>query len=192
MHDFDRLADYLRQNSGYTREEIELVCSCFNLEQFRPETSIFTNGQRYEKLIFVTSGILRVFIVDENGEEIVKNFVSEGEFFADMRLFDANYRTNLNLSSITACKFLSLSKAASEIISGRIESWAGDMRNSALKATTEMIVRQNFLRIGDSSEQYRWFVKHYPREAQLVPLKYIASFLRITQSSLSRIRRQQG
>jgi hypothetical protein len=64
------------------------------------------------------------------------------------------------------------------------------MKAGAMQAMNEMIRKQGFLRIGDATSQYRHFVEHFPSLAQQVPLKYIASYLRVTQSSLSRIRKQ--
>jgi hypothetical protein len=64
------------------------------------------------------------------------------------------------------------------------------MKVGGIQSMNEMIRKREFLLLGDSAFQYRHFVKHHPLLAQQVPLKYIASFLRITQSSLSRIRRQ--
>jgi hypothetical protein len=59
-----------------------------------------------------------------------------------------------------------------------------------MKAMNAMIRKQEFLSLGDAAGKYRHFIKHFPEVAQQVPLKHIASYLQITQSSLSRIRRQ--
>jgi hypothetical protein len=50
--------------------------------------------------------------------------------------------------------------------------------------------KQNFLHFGTAVDKYRYFVKHHPNLARQVPLKFISSYLDITQSSLSRIRRE--
>jgi hypothetical protein len=64
------------------------------------------------------------------------------------------------------------------------------MKMGTMQAMNDMIRKQNFLRMGNSIDKYNYFVKNFPVLAQQVPLKYIASFLSITQSSLSRIRKQ--
>jgi CRP-like cAMP-binding protein len=167
-----------------------MICSAFVVEQFASETELFRNGDRYAKVVFVVSGILRVFIIDDTGEEIVKNFVAENDFFADLDSFDKNLPSHLNVTAVTDCTVLTLSKATSERMKREFPDWDYSIKTSALEATTQMIFKQNFLRIGDSSYRYRHFVEHFPHLAQRVPLKYIASYLRITQSSLSRIRKK--
>lgn len=189
--EYDSFIKYLKQSNNYSNEEIELVCSAFVVEHLKSEEPLFRNGERYTKVVFVVSGILRVFIIDDSGEEIVKNFVSENEFFADMDSFEKNSPSKLNVSAVTDCTLLTLTRSTSKKMKTRFSDWDFSIKTTALKATTEMISKQNFLRIGDSVDQYRYFVEYFPHLARLVPLKYIASYLRITQSSLSRIRRQK-
>lgn len=189
MEHFNSFINYLKNNNQYTNDDIVTICSAFNIEQVKSETPLYTNGDRFAKIVFVVSGILRVFIVDDNGEEIVKNFVAENEFFADMDSFDKNLPSPLNVATVTDCILLTLSKSTSDSMKAKFPHWDFSIKTTALESTTQMIAKQNFLRVGGSDDQYRHFVEHFPHLAKRVPLKYIASYLRITQSSLSRIRR---
>jgi CRP-like cAMP-binding protein len=191
MESFKTIIEFLAKYSSYNKEEIELVSSCFEEVHLKAEETLIRNGEKYSKIVFVLKGILRVFIIDDNsGEEIIKNFVAENEFVADMDSFENGKPTNINVSAVTDCIIYTLSKSASEKLKKEIANFDFSIKSSALQATSKMISDQNFLRVGDSVDQYRHFVKHFPHLAQHVPLKYIASYLRITQSSLSRIRRQ--
>ncbi|NJK97715.1 MAG: Crp/Fnr family transcriptional regulator [Bacteroidales bacterium] len=190
MNHYDSFIQYIQQHNSYSPEEIERACSAFEVEHIASEAELFRNGERYAKVVFVVSGVLRVYIVDDSGEEIVKNFVAENDFFADMDSFDKNLPSNLNVSAVTDCTLLTHSKATSERMKSQFPNWDYSIKTAALEATTQMITKQNFLRIGDSSDRYRHFVEKFPYLAQRVPLKYVASYLRITQSSLSRIRKQ--
>jgi hypothetical protein len=62
------------------------------------------------------------------------------------------------------------------------------LQKFAADAFNQLVRNRNFLQFGDAEEQYQHFLKHHPNLAQNVPLKFIASCLGITQSSLSRIR----
>jgi len=48
----------------------------------------------------------------------------------------------------------------------------------------------DFLNFGSAKIKYLEFVKRYPALAQQVPQQYIASYLKITPQSLSRIRNE--
>lgn len=183
------LAEYLNKESSLKGEEIELICSYFQHETLNKEESLVVSGNKYKKIVFVVDGILRVFIIDPNGEEVVKNFIEPISFFSDIEGFEKNQPSSINVSAVTNCKILTLSKLDADKLVTQVPQWEYLMKAGAMQAMNDMIRKQNFLRIGDSVDQYRHFVNHFPYLAQRVPLKYIASYLRITQSSLSRIRR---
>jgi CRP-like cAMP-binding protein len=190
MDSFGTFAAYFRRNSDLKDDEIDMICTYFLEESLAREQMLFREGDRYKKIAFVTKGILRVYVTDGGGDEIVKNFVEEENFISDTESFDNNSPSVINVSAVTDCILLTLSKSDAEILSDRMPQWAYMMKMGAMQAMNDMIRKQNFLRIGNSIDKYNHFVKNFPALAQKVPLKYIASFLSITQSSLSRIRKQ--
>lgn len=183
-------AEYLKKDSSLNQDEIELICSYFQQENLKSEFQLLTAGNKYMKIIFVIEGVLRISIIDNNGEEVVKNFLEPNCFFADFESFDKNQNALINVYSVTSCTILSLSKADANELINHLPKCEYSMKAWGIQSMNEMIKKRDFLLNGDSTQQYKHFVKHYPFLAQKVPLKYIASFLRITQSSLSRIRKQ--
>ena len=181
---------YLKENSDLKREEIKIICSYFIEECLEKEKPLVVEGEKFKKIVFVADGILRVFVIDPNGEEVVKNFLEPNNFFSEIESFDKNLPAVINVSAVTDCKILTLSKSNAELLVKELPQWEYMMKLGAMQAMNDMIRKQNFLRIGNSVDQYRHFVEYFPNLAQQVPLKYIASYLRITQSSLSRIRKQ--
>jgi len=190
MDSKDVFAANLKNDSSLKKEEIELICSYFKEETLDKEESLLIAGNKYMKIIFVVEGILRIFINDNNGQEVVKNFIEPNCFFADIESFDKNQNALINVSAVTDCTILSLSKADANELFNQLPKWEYLMKVGGIQTMNEMIKKREFLLLGNSTQQYRHLVKHHPLLAQQVPLKYIASFLRITQSSLSRIRKQ--
>jgi CRP-like cAMP-binding protein len=190
MNSIAILAAYFKRNSDLTDDETGMICSYFREESLAREENLFREGDRYKKIAFVAKGILRVYVTDNDGEEIVKNFVEAENFFSDTESFDKNSPSVLNVSAVTDCILLTLSKPDADILEDRMPQWAYLMKMGTMQAMNDMIRKQNFLRMGNSIDKYNYFVKNFPVLAQQVPLKYIASFLSITQSSLSRIRKQ--
>ena len=184
------LTDYLRKNSSFGSDEIETICSFFKSHSLAKEEPLFEKGSRFSKIVFVAEGILRSFINDENGEEIVKTFISPHEFFAEIDSFEKETPCAFNVNAVTPCKLLTLSKTDSVALTKKLPEWQTAMQHAAMKAMNAMIRKQEFLSLGEATDKYRHFIKQFPDVAQQVPLKHIASYLQITQSSLSRIRRQ--
>jgi len=188
MH--NALAIWMKERSALQQGEIDTICSYFKPEIVAQEESLLTEGGRYRKIVFVVEGILRVFVVDNGGEEIVKNLIEAGQFFSVIESFYDNAPAPMNVSAVTGCQLLTLTKPDADRLANILPKWEILMKEGAMQAMNEMIRKQNFLRSGTAADQYRHFVEHYPSLARQVPLKYIASYLRITQSSLSRIRKQ--
>jgi CRP-like cAMP-binding protein len=183
-------AEYLKNGSSLSQGEIELICSYFQQEFLKNDAQLVYAGNKYKKIVFVVSGILRVFVIDPEGEEVVKNFIEPNCFFADIESLEKNQNSHINVSAVTDCTLLTLSISDSDKLVKQLPKWEYLIKEGAMQAMNDMIRKQEFLRIGDSSDQYLHFVKHFPLLVKQVPLKYIASYLGITQSSLSRIRRQ--
>jgi CRP-like cAMP-binding protein len=190
MDPIQHLAQHLAAQSSLKQDEIDLVCSHFRVERIHRETRIATQGRPYGKIVFVVDGILRVFVATPDGDEVVKNFVEKSGFFADLECIEKDRPAVLNLSAVTDCTLLTLSKMDSTRLVKLFPNWEHMMREGAMRAMNEMIRKQEFLRIGTSVDQYRHFVENFPNLVQHVSLKHIASYLGITQSSLSRIRKQ--
>ncbi len=185
-----RLAKYLEEKSRLTQDEIGLVCASFKSERVRKETAVVTVGRYYRKIVFVADGILRVFVPAPGGGEVIKNLVEPNEFFADIGCLEKDLPAAINVTTITDSTLLTLSKVDSDRLVRQLPSWANLIREGAMLAMNEMIRKQTFLRMGAAAERYRYLVEHHPQLIRHVSLKYIASYLGITQSSLSRIRRQ--
>ncbi len=184
------LTAFLNKEPSLKPEETELIVSYFKSEFLEREKPLLSEGDLYRKLVFVADGILRVFVLDLNGNEVVKNFIEPQSFFAETDSIEKNLPSHINVSAVTDSRLLTLSKPDTEKLLNQLPKWEYLMKAGAMQAMNAMIRKQEFLHIGDSAEQYSYFVRHFPLLAQQVPLKYIASYLRITQSSLSRIRRQ--
>jgi len=54
----------------------------------------------------------------------------------------------------------------------------------------DLMRQREFLMNRDAASKYRYFIEHYPHILQRVPLGHVASFLDITQQSLSRLRKK--
>ena len=184
------LENHLRANSSFNSEEIAIISSFFHSKILKKEEVLFEKGRRFAEIVFVTDGILCSYTHDAEGEEVIKTFISPMTYFAEIESFENKTPCSFHVKAITPSKLLTLSKTDSEILARQIPNWEIDMKNETVKAMNAMIRKQEFLSIGEAADKYRIFIKNFPELAREVPLKYIASYLQITQSSLSRIRRQ--
>jgi CRP-like cAMP-binding protein len=139
MELIDILANYLKENTSFSNQEVETICSFFQPERLSKEEILFANGSRYSKIVFVAEGILRSFIYDDNGEEIIKTFMSENDFIAEINSFENGTPAAFNVAAITPCQLLTLSKTDSEKLIGHLPKWEMAAKEGMTKAMNLMI-----------------------------------------------------
>lgn len=183
------LAERLGGDSLLKPAEIDAVCAKFRRKDFAKDACVCAKGWFFDSLVFVGEGVFRVFEQADDGSEVTKSFVEPGDFFAEMECLDKGLPAKVSVDAATPCVALTLSGADAKDLLREVPAWGLLVHVGASRAMNEMISRQGFLRSGSASEKYRRFVERYPIAARAVSLKHVASFLGITQSSLSRIRR---
>src|SRR5690606_27744248 len=93
------------------------------------------------------------------------------------------------LSAITDCQLVVFSKRDWREITNTILGWDAIVQKIITKYHREKMERRSELVSQDATTRYLDFIEKFPNLANRIPLSYIASYLGITQSSLSRIRK---
>ena len=102
---------------------------------------------------------------------------------------DEFYTPSEYLQAITDCKMVVFSKQDWKDISETIIGWDNIVQKIIAKHHTEKIKRRSDLISQDATARYLDFIEKFPTLANRIPLSYIASYLGMTASSLSRIRK---
>lgn len=190
MEHHNKLATHLLQSNLFSNDEIEYVCQHFIVENIPKNNFFLEAGNNCTRIGFLLSGVLCSFIYDSEGEMVVKHFVEPDQFFTDLQSYENNIAAALNIQAVVESEILYIRKEDSENLQKENPKWQHSLSIFSSKALNKMIQTQNFLRFGSAVDKYHYFVKHHPNLARQVPLKFISSYLGITQSSLSRIRRE--
>ena len=103
---------------------------------------------------------------------------------------DEVYTPSGYLSAITDCKMVVFSKQDWKEITETVIGWDTIIQKIISKYHSEKIARRSGLVSQDATTRYLDFIEKFPALVNRVPLSFIASYLGITQSSLSRIRKK--
>jgi CRP/FNR family transcriptional regulator len=74
--------------SELTHEELTKLSQITSERTIGKKQFIFMEGEKREAVYFIRSGVVKVFRVDENGNEQVINLLQEGEMFPHVGFFD--------------------------------------------------------------------------------------------------------
>jgi len=191
MNYYESLTYKLRKTDLLSEDEIEIISNHFYTKVIPKNEFFIESGNRCSHIGFLLNGILCSFIYNEEGEEVVKYFIEPDQFFTDLESYEHSQPAKLNIQSVIDSKILYISKGDNQDLQSQIPAWGHVLSIFSSNALNKMIQTQNFLHFGTAREKYRYFVQHHPNLARHVPLKFIASYLGITQSSLSRLRREK-
>jgi CRP-like cAMP-binding protein len=93
------------------------------------------------------------------------------------------------VQAVTDCQLLVFTKHNWDELAATIVGWREMVHQMTARHLHEKLARISPMVTQDATTRYREFLENYPQLANRIPLSYLASFLGMTQSSLSRIRR---
>jgi CRP/FNR family transcriptional regulator, anaerobic regulatory protein len=150
---------------------------------------LLRKGQVADEYVCLEHGLIRSWVHDYNGNEITMNFYSSGEIAIDEISLFHRLPTRGNMQALTDCTawridFQSFQQLFTSV--GGLPEWGRTWMSQRLFECRERSVSM----ITESARtRYLALQHHHPDILQYAPLKYIASYLGITDSSLSRIRK---
>lgn len=144
-------------------------------------------GSQEHYMYYIVSGSLKIFIVDDYAEHIIRfgyreNFVTALDSFLSGGPTDFYMQAlkKTELKAISKHKFMSLFDMSSE----HKAMWDRILTSFVI----QQIEREKDILISSPLERYQRVFRRSPQLFQEVPLKYIASYLRMSPETLSRIR----
>lgn len=185
----DKLINYLLQFGQLNHQQIELVKNRAVLKDLKKESYFSEAGKIPKEIAFLLEGIFRVSYYNNQGDEITKYFIDENNFVVDLNSYTQNIPSSEYVQAITDCKMIIFSKEVMKELSLTIIGWDNIVNQITSKALIEKVNRISPMLAEDATVRYLSFLEKFPTLANRIPLSYMASYLGITQSSLSRIRK---
>lgn len=144
-------------------------------------------GEIENNLYYVSSGALRVFLLTEF-EELTIRFGYEGSFINSLSSFITGKPSEFYIEAIRKTNIHIIAKEKlKEIIHQDAESMQSYIALMEI-LVTQQIEREIDLLTISPAERLKRVLERSPDVFQQIPLKYIASYLRMTPETLSRIR----
>lgn len=181
--------EYILQFGHLNKQQIDLIMSKATTLELRKDEFYWEAGKMVRQIGFITEGVLRVYYYTNSGEENTRYFVDENHLILDGPMYEGEYIPSEYLQAITDCKIVVFSKKNWQEIGETIVGWEVIIQKIMAKHHREKLERRSELVSQDATTRYLDFIEQFPTLANRVPLSFIASYLGITQSSLSRIRK---
>jgi CRP/FNR family transcriptional regulator, anaerobic regulatory protein len=180
------------QHPALNGTEIDTICKAHEKVRFKKGDYLLREGQTANEYFCLENGLIRTFAISNEGKEVTTGFFSPHEIVIEVASLFLRLPTKENIQALTDCVCWKISldtfQELFHSINGFSEwgrTWMSGELFSSKQRSLSMIT-------DSATERYLVLQKEHPEIIQQAPLKYIASYLGITDSSLSRIRKELG
>lgn len=145
-------------------------------------------GEKQLQIPFLVKGILRGFVVDENGQDTTDCFAfKSGDVVCGCNGISGP--SPINMEALTDCELFLVPVS---VLENLLEQYPelGLLYNKLLVEALKRHWEIKRILYQSAMQRYQWFLENYPGLINRVSNKYIASFLGMTPVTLSRLRRQ--
>lgn len=150
--------------------------------------TLIRQGQAVRKTFFVTDGCMRSYCIDKNGKEHTLQFAIKGWWISDFMAIYNNELASLTIECITDSNVIEFNARKLDEIFSIFPEFETFQRKNLERHVVSLHKRiLNQLQLS-ASDRYNLFLNQYPDIEKHAPNYTIASYLGITQQSLSRIR----
>jgi len=175
---------------GLAPDEKATIVDSFNKVEFKRHDFLFTEGQVLNNYYFLETGFVRSFVNDFNGNEVTTGFYAEKSIVLDWTSFRLRAPTQENFQATADCSCWALKFDAFQILFNSIEKFRESGRARFARNYLKLKTHHLSLLSKTAKERYTFLLENNPEIIENASLKHIATYLGITDTSLSRIRNE--
>lgn len=147
-------------------------------------------GKRSNEYLFLEEGFMRSFLFDTEGTEVTTNLYPPGNVVFEAASFFQRIPSQENFQTLTECTGWTITFDELNGLFHALPHFRETGRAILVRALVSLKMRTLSMINQTAEQRYAALLQSHPPIFQHVPLKYIASYLGITDTSLSRIRKE--
>ena len=178
------------EHPAITPENYAQLIAAHTKVEFSKNDMILKEGEISNAYYLIEKGLFRSFVIDYSGNEITINFFGDSEILIEVSSLFQRVPSNENLQALTAGVAWKIDFDIFQELFQKIEGfaeWGRGWMSNQLFVSKQRSIR---MLTHSAKERYLNLIKEQPKIVQEAPLKHIASYLGITDTSLSRIRKE--
>jgi len=189
MH--EKLRSFFERQFPVTDEQFEFIKTLFTPKKVKKGEFLLREGEMSRYSIFVASGCLRTYTIDDDGKEHIFQFSPENWWTGGMS-FTSDIPSRFFIEALEDSEVLLTELSSLQKLNKYIPESAVYYQAALQKSMEAKAQRIISSLSATAEERYTDFLKKYPSLVQRVPQHMIASYLGISPETLSRIRKHQS
>jgi CRP-like cAMP-binding protein len=171
-------------------EKILTIASHFKEKTIEKNDLLLKEGQICNMNFFLESGIMRAYTIDTEGNEITTSFFSNNEFVLEPGSMFQRVPSKESIQAIEDCTGYYITYDELQMLFHSLPEFRELGRAILVRGFINFKNHSISLINQTAEERYNHFMATRPNILQHAPLKHIATYLGITDTSLSRIRKK--
>lgn len=186
----DVFENYLSSTGGLSAEEINFSMQFFKPMRLKKGDFFIREDESCRHIGFIASGAVKAYAIDKEGKENITCFKFENEFVTSFPEFVAQEKSRRSIRTIEDSLIYRIDYSNYQHLLGEVTVW-----NGVIKSVMEREYNQKeryLLNYNNRSavDKYRHVLSSEPMLVQRIATQDLASYLGITQRSLTRAKGQ--
>ncbi|MFT3947849.1 MAG: Crp/Fnr family transcriptional regulator [Agriterribacter sp.] len=182
-----KLQDFILEYIDIPEQDLLNITKLFKTKKFKKNEYILRQGNICKDFIYLQSGCTRLYYI-KDGIEVSVWFAFPNSVASEIYSFIGQKPSDFFVQAVKECEILYISKTKLEKIYRTYPKMQEMMRKFWEDVLLHIIQRFSALQNDTAEERYLELLNN-PYYLQTIPQKYLASFIGVTPTSLSRIRK---
>jgi CRP-like cAMP-binding protein len=184
----EKLRNHLLTRLGPSPSSLDVVISRFSSTRAMRGQQLLRQGDVCNRVYFVASGALQVFVYDGQFNETTRDIVLEDSWCSELMSFGQRKPATENIRAIEDCELLAIDYDSFQALMATVEPFGLVYKQVLELSYANSVYRVNSLVSMTASERIQWLFEHRPQLAGRVSSKLIASYLGISPETYSRLK----
>ncbi|MEP3210150.1 MAG: Crp/Fnr family transcriptional regulator [Maribacter sp.] len=178
------------QHELLTEKDLTQVCAAHHPISFSKGAQIVETDTIADGYLVLESGLIRSYVIDFNGKDITTNFFTQGEIVIEVSSLFQRIPAKESIEALTDCVGWKIDFQDFQKLFHTLEGFREWGRAWMANSLFEFKQRSVAMIADSATERYHKLMETKPEVFQHSSLKHIASYLGVTDTSLSRIRKE--
>jgi CRP/FNR family transcriptional regulator len=181
---------HLKQYISLNIDEETLLLSGLKVLRVNKKDFLLKEGQVCKANYFVEEGLLRMYFINEKGNEQITQFALEKWWIADYMSLVTQNRSHFYIQAVEASTLIVIEHDKQDELLQQLPQLERYFRLMMQRAYAAAQMRVMYFHVYSKEESYRQFVSLFPGFVQRIPQYMLASYLGLTPEYLSELRKK--
>ena len=185
-----QLINFLKSSNLVSQKTAEEIAATFSPKAIKRNEYLFKEGRICNDYYFLENGFIRAFAHDTEGNDVTTNFYSANQVVFEVSSFFNRTISKENYQALVDCDGWFITYEQLNKLFHSMQEFRDFGRSILVRGFSALKIRMLSMITETAEQRYDALLKSNPEIFKYAALKHIASYLGITDTSLSRIRKE--